>query len=200
VPADRDGERLVSSVLWERRDRPALEHFRLWEHPDGPRLHGTVVGVLGHLPASVSYEVACAPDWSTRRAVVTAVLVDVAHRVELVADDAGRWWVNGRERPELFGCVDVDVSVTPSTNTLPIRRLALAEGDGCDVTAAWVRVDQGVHVEPLSQRYTRVAEDRYRYESRGGEFVTHVTVDDDGVVVRYPPAWERVHLPSPRDR
>ena len=196
----RDADRLVCSLLWERRDAPSLEHFRLWAHADGPRLEGTVVGLSGQLPATVEYEVECAPDWSTRRAVVAATVAGVRHRTELVVDDGGRWWRDGRELPELFGCVDVDIGVTPSTNTLPIRRLALAAGESGDVDAAWVRVDGAITVSRLPQRYTRLVGGRYRYESGGGAFTAHLDVDDEGVVLRYPPAWERVQLLSPRSQ
>ena len=83
----RDGERLVCALLWERRDQPSLEHFRLWAHADGPRLEGTVVLVQGSMPTTVEYEVVCAADWSTRRALVTMVHGGLPRRTELVADD-----------------------------------------------------------------------------------------------------------------
>jgi hypothetical protein len=85
----------------------------------------------------------------------------------------------------------VDLAVTPSTNTLPIRRLDLAVGEGRDVVAAWVRFP-GLTIEPLPQRYVRIAEHQYRYESRGGEFTAELEVDTLGVVVRYGSFWERV--------
>jgi uncharacterized protein len=196
----RDGDRLACSLLWQRQDVPSMEHFRLWEHDDGPRLEGTVVLVQGMAPATVEYEVACAPDWTTRRALVEAVVAGVPWRTELVVE-GGRWWRDGRELPELSGCVDVDVSVTPATNTLPIRRLGLAAGESRAVDAAWVRVGAGgVTVERLPQRYTRLVGGRYRYESGGGAFTALLDVDDAGVVLRYPPAWERVPLVAPGER
>ncbi len=87
------------------------------------------------------------------------------------------------------GCLDVDLSVTPATNTLPIRRLALAEGAAAAVTAAWVRFP-ALTVEPLPQRYTRLGGGRYRYESDTG-FVTEIESDDLGLVTRYGGGWER---------
>ena len=43
----------------------------------------------------------------------------------------------------------------------------------------------------LIQTYTRTGETTYHYESQGGEFVTDIEVDPVGLVVRYPPLWER---------
>ena len=196
----RDGDRLVCSLLWQRRDAPSMEHFRLWDHPEGARLEGIVVAVSGELPATVVYMVDCAPDWSTRRAIVDATMAGTTFRTELVTDGAGRWNRDGRELPELHGCVDVDISVTPATNTLPIRRLALAAGESSAVDAAWVRVGGHLSVERLSQRYTRLVGGRYRYESGGGAFTAMLDVDEAGVALRYLPGWERVPLISPRDQ
>jgi hypothetical protein len=93
--------------------------------------------------------------------------------------------------PDLKGCIDVDFSLTPSTNTLPIRRLHLAVGESRELTAAWVRFPE-LTVEPLAQRYTRLAERRYRYESIVSGFTAELEVDDLGLVVTYEGIWQRV--------
>ena len=116
---------------------------------------------------------------------------DEVHELSLATDGAGRWWRDGAELAELAGCLDVDVSITPSTNLLPIRRLALDVGAARDVPAAWVRVPS-LAVALLPQRYTRLAERRWRYESGDGAFVAALDVDDAGLVVRYGELWEAV--------
>jgi len=95
------------------------------------------------------------------------------------------------EIPSVAGCLDVDLAFTPATNFLPLRRLGLAVGESREMTAAWVRFPD-LSVEPLAQRYTRLDEHRVRYESRGGAFTAELEVDELGLVVRYPPLWERV--------
>jgi hypothetical protein len=105
----------------------------------------------------------------------------------------------GRQRPPgvaedlaaVAGCLDVDLAFSPSTNILPLRRLGLAAGESREVTAAWLRFPE-LTVEPLPQRYTRLDERRVLYESRGGAFTAELEVDELGLVVRYPPLWERV--------
>jgi uncharacterized protein len=95
------------------------------------------------------------------------------------------------EIPAVAGCLDVDLAFTPATNILPLRRLGLAVGESRELTAAWVRFPD-LSVEPLAQRYTRLDERRMRYESRGGSFTADLEVDELGLVVSYPPLWERV--------
>ena len=46
------------------------------------------------------------------------------------------------------------------------------------------------------QSYTRIAAERYLYESGGGAFRRELTVDDRCLVVNYPGLWEAT--PSPR--
>lgn len=95
------------------------------------------------------------------------------------------------EIPAVAGCLDVDLAFTPATNLLPLRRLGLAVGESREMTAAWVCFPD-LSVEPLAQRYTRLDEHRVRYESLGGTFTAELEVDELGLVVSYPPLWERV--------
>jgi hypothetical protein len=187
--------KLLRSLLWQRLDGPGLEHFRLWDTPDGPLLEGTVFAVNDGEPLRVDYDIICAPTWETRVARMSVSSSGITRRLELVADENHRWWRYGVELAELAGCVDIDLSVTPATNTLPIRRVSLGAGGERDVTAAWVRFPELV-VHPLPQRYARTGDREYRYESAGGggggAFKAVIEVDELGVVVRYPPGWERV--------
>ena len=52
------------------------------------------------------------------------------------------------------------------------------------VRAAWVRFPT-LAPELLEQTYTRLAADRYRYESAGGGFRRDLTVSDDGWVTNW---------------
>jgi uncharacterized protein len=88
----------------------------------------------------------------------------------------------------LNGCDDIDLGFSPATNLLPIRRLELAVGAKAAVRAAWIRFPE-LTIEVLDQVYTRLAEDRYLYESAGGSFRRELIVDDIGFVIDYPDVW-----------
>ncbi len=89
------------------------------------------------------------------------------------------------------GLLDIDLSITPSTNTLPIRRLDLAVGGRKSVEALWIRFPD-LQIDQLSQTYQRSGPGAYRYESNGGAFAAELEVDSEGVVVTYGDLWERV--------
>ena len=181
----------LRSLLWTRQDQVSLEYFQLCQGVDDIRLSGTVLTSTDGKPLRLEYTVHCDGAWVTRSVRITLTHDTAERQLALIADDDRRWWRGGTELENLAGCVDVDISISPSTNTLPIRRLSLARGDGSDVTAAWIRFPE-MTVEPLPQRYVRTGDSTYRYASNGGEFTADIEVDELGLVVRYPPSWERV--------
>jgi hypothetical protein len=194
------------SLLWRQLDEPGMEHCELRSTRDGRTLcRGTLVLVLNDAPAQVSYSLRCDGDWATQWVGAWMTLGDIRQAVALEVDRERRWWTwryydtprfhrtPAAEVVALRGLVDVDLSVTPLTNTLPIRRLKLKVGESAEVTAAWLRFPE-LTVEPLPQRYTRLGDRLFRYESNGGDFVADLEVDEIGLVTRYGNLWERVGI------
>ena len=182
---------ITRPVLWTRHDRVSLEFFQLDETPAGIRLSGTILTVEEAQPLRVEYTVQCDRDWATRSARIAVTHGATTNEMALVVDDQKRWWREGKEIAEVAGCIDIDISLSPSTNTLPIRRLSLARGGEADVVAAWIHFPD-LAIEALPQRYVRSGENHYRYASGGGAFTADFEVDHLGLVVRYPPSWERL--------
>ncbi|MBV8203135.1 MAG: putative glycolipid-binding domain-containing protein [Acidobacteria bacterium] len=183
--------RLVRELIWRRLDVAGIEYFRLWESAAGPRLTGTVIFTHAGAPWRLKYAVACAPDWTSRGVHVALTRGAATRHVKLTSGDGQRWRLGAHEVPEVGGCQDVDLAFTPATNILPLRRLGLRVGESREMTAAWLRFPE-LTVEPLPQRYTRLDDRRVLYESRGGAFTAELEVDELGLVVSYPPLWERV--------
>jgi hypothetical protein len=182
---------LHRSVIWRRLDIIALEYFELRERADAIGLSGTILMVDDAVPLRAEYQIRCDRSWVTQSVRVALTRGAESRELNLVTDGQHRWWKEGEELAQVAGCIDIDISITPSTNTLPIRRLGLRPGEERDVSAAWVKVPD-LTLEPLPQRYLRTEEGRYRYQSRGGDFTADIDVDEMGLVTRYPPLWERV--------
>jgi hypothetical protein len=117
-------------------------------------------------------------------------------RIELRADGQGNWTgSDGHARSEFDGCIDVDISATPFTNTLPIRRLELRPGASSGIEVLYVALFPTLELRRAEQRYTRLdaaGGARYLYESVATGFRVELLVDDDGLVMDYPGFWERV--------
>ncbi len=176
------------AVLWRRDDAAGTESFLLSGDDSGWSLEGTVVAPLDRKPAHVRYRIACDSLWRTAGAEVVVTHGGVRRELRMSVRDRGTWWVDGTEEPSLRGCTDVDLEISPSTNTLPIRRLNLPIGQEASLVAAWVRFP-GLTVEALHQTYARTAANRYRYAS--GDFAADIEVDDLGLVIRYKGGWSR---------
>jgi hypothetical protein len=188
-------------VIWRRIDGVGLEHFRMGANANGPTLSGTVVTAESGEPHSITYAIQCDPLWRTREVLVEAVRGsrDEPVAIQLIVDGAGAWFRRAMSdrgvilepMPEFSECVDIDLGFTPATNTLPLRRLELAEGEYARVTACWVQFPS-LELTRLPQQYTRVGQRRYRYESFLHGFTAMLAVDDLGVVKSYERLWERV--------
>jgi hypothetical protein len=178
------------SVLWRRIDEPGHEGCRLVPRNGGWQILGSAV--FSHLGEAcrLAYTIHCNSGWRTLSAAVSGWVGERDIHVEVACEETGIWRLNGAEVPAVAGCLDVDLSFSPSTNSLPIRRLDLAIGESAQVRAAWLRFPDFT-LEPLEQSYTRLAADRYRYESAGGWFVAEVTVDGLGLVLDYGEIWRR---------
>jgi len=181
------GLQQVRTVLWRRLDTPGTEYFDMRQSTEGWELSGTVAVALDRAPLLAQYRVRCGPDWETREVEVTTRSGETRRQLQLSVRDTS-WSSGGRRLPELDGAIDVDLGVTPSTNTLPIRRLQLEVDQHADLKVAWVRFPD-LEVIHSNQRYTRLTKDTYRYES--GSFQRDIDVDDAGLVVAYPDLFVR---------
>jgi uncharacterized protein len=178
-------EQTIVERTWTSEILRSREEFTLASTDTGYRLAGAVRIVRDETPVEIAYQVDCAPDWTTGAAMVEipALSVDLRLRV-----DAGSWTVDGEPRPDLDGCIDVDLGWTPATNTLPIRRLGTAADEPQTIRVAWLRWPELV-ILPSDQTYTRRSDRLWAYAS--GEFTAELEVDEHGVVVDYgrPPIW-----------
>ena len=181
-------------ILWTPWEGPGLEHLRLSDASGDILADSVLIGAAPDgTPFRAHYTVQCDAEWRVR-ALRIDMLDGANRRLDLHSDGAGHWTDDtGAELPGLVGCFDVDISVTPFTNTLPIRRLALAPGASADITVVYIDLP-ALSVQPEMQRYTCLAADiaRYRFEARSSNFRADLPVDPDGLVLDYPDLFRRI--------
>jgi hypothetical protein len=178
-------------VRWRDWSGEGLEHLVLDERPDGVHADSVVVGEEAGEVFAAWYRIACDAGWRVRHCRIGRVGQDSA--IELASDGAGAWLDGGgRPRHELAGAFDIDITVTPFTNTLPIRRLSLREGEASTIAVVYVEVPE-LSVTTRRQRYTCLEPGRlYRFESLDSDFTRELEVDADGLVVTYPDLFRRI--------
>lgn len=181
----------ITVARWRDWEGTGIEHLVLAKGAEDVVAESVLLGAAetGMLFA-VRYRIRCDSSWRVRELSIS--LIGDARRFELLSDGAGTWQNDaGIPMPELSGAVDVDLTVTPFTNTLPIRRLDLAIGAAAEIVVVYVDLPNlTVITEP--QRYTRIGDRRYRFESLDGSFTRDIEVDEHGLVNTYPGLFHRV--------
>ena len=153
-------DRRMVEVVWRGIASHSIERCLVEETADGPRVVGAVSGDFGEC----SYELRADARWRFR-----SLSLSVEGRTLGVTYDGETWAVDRRPRPDLNQAHEVDLAFSPVSNTLPIRRLRMEVGDSVDIVTAYVTVpDLEVTADP--QRYTRVSQHDYLYESLDSDF------------------------------
>ena len=179
----------IESILWRGLVLAGHEACRLYSLNSEWHLEGTAVFSHEQQSCRLDYQIVCDAIWHTLFAKVAGWLSTTVVDLQIRTDSAGHWWLNEVEQSAVMDCIDIDLNFSPSTNLLPIRRLGLAVGEAAQIQAVWLRFPS-FKLEPLSQRYHRLNEHTYRYESAGGQFVAELKVNHSGFVIDYPGIWQ----------
>ena len=197
APSHRD-------LYWKPWDAPGCEHVRVSLNPrrkaqDAVVADGLVLLYRDGLALRCHYRLSADAEWRARRldlAVQTGGPAPEEGNLRLDGDGRGRWRIDGAPAPALDGCLDLDIQVTPFTNSLPIRRLDLAAGEIADLRVVYLPLPE-LAPAAAEQSYTclrplGLSGGLYRYESRASGFTADLPVDSGGFVVDYPDSFRRI--------
>ncbi len=165
-------------LVWELFAAPGREAAQVALGEDLLLARGVQIGPSWRL----DYELETGPGWVTRRLQATAIGEGFRRTLdlELGTDD----WVDG--------ALDCDIAFSPLTNAMPVLRSGLASrAGGEDFVMSWVAVPE-LTVHASRQRYEHVSDGVVRFVSLDDDFTADLTLDSDGLVIRYPEIGERV--------
>ncbi|MEE1610494.1 putative glycolipid-binding domain-containing protein [Microvirga sp. CF3016] len=166
-----------------------MEHVDIRPADGGLHISGVVIAEDDETDFGLSYHLKLDALWHTKEVRIRTTSGHVLH---LESNGKGSWQENGKDRPDLQGCIDVDIQATPLTNTLPIRRLDLETGERMDIRLCYITVPH-LTVAPENQRYTALeAGSLYRFQSLESGFAADLPVDEDGFVLDYPGLFKRL--------
>jgi len=182
----------MRELRWASEEGDGFEHLAFDAREDGFVVESALVGQRYGKPYGLHYTVRCDAQWRTRHAWLKIV---GGPELELHGDGAGHWR-NGQGvvLSEIDGCIDIDIAATPYTNTLPVRRLQLAEAERRPISVAYISTPD-LQVTRAEQAYSCIELNRvYRYEGIFRNFTADLTVDEDGLVIDYPTLFRRLPL------
>ena len=176
---------------WQSWDGKGIEHLVLREGAREIVAESVVVGSADSAAFALRYRIRCDKSWRVRSAEVALIGSD--RKIEINGDGKGNWSdASGRRLPKLAGATDIDLSATPFTNSLPIRRLKLRAGQSAEIVTVYI-LAPALTLATDPQRYTCLEPlKRYRYESIDSDFTREIEVDRRGIVVTYPGLFRRL--------
>ena len=178
------------TARWVQLDGHGAEHLTLEANAGRITATSVVTGTTDGVPFGAWYQLFLTSSWQVK--AVSIHLTDTRWFIAK-SPEPGVWKDgDGRRLKALDGCIDVDLSATPFSNTLPIRRLAPDQGASHELEVAFIPFDT---LEPakVRQRYTCIQPaGRYLYEGMTTGFKTELTTDNDGLVVDYPGLFKRL--------
>lgn len=180
--------RTIRWAAWEGCEM-GMEHVDIRPADGGLTLSGVVIGQDEGAKFGLHYRLKVDSTWRTR---AVHLQTTSGHVLDLESNGQGSWVENGTPRPDLQGCIDVDIQATPLTNTLPIRRLEWLPGQEVEIRLCYIALPD-LKASPKDQRYTALTPGSlYRFESLESGFTADLLVDEDGFVRDYPGLFRRL--------
>ncbi|WPQ62357.1 putative glycolipid-binding domain-containing protein [Chitinophaga sancti] len=178
-------------IVWKNSTINTTEFVSI-EKEEMTTVKGYITGEGFGKPWLVRYTLTLNPRWEAQT-VIIEVMSEQNYTIELYKNDLQQWLNEKGEHLKAFdGCVDVDISFTPFTNSLPINRLQLTKGEGQNISVVWVDIKNG-DVKRVKQRYLNKGSKIYKYENEHSGYISELIVDDEGYVVDYPGVWQKIY-------
>lgn len=188
---------MLRKIIWSNQAATGLEHFCLRRGNAEITADGIVIGVEENVAFRIRYKISCDLRWRVRKIFVES-LDENEQTISFMSDGFGNWAnESGKPVAQLKGCLDVDITATPFTNTLPIRRLSLISGESAEIKVVYFTIPE-MQVSVAPQKYACLEINsgggKFRFESLDSGFTAVITVDADGLVAEYPKLFKRVWM------
>jgi hypothetical protein len=183
---------MKTTIIWTGIEYHSIEHCTVNTNNDGVTANSTIIGFYQNRIYRLDYIINMNALWQTKSCLIDFQCNEDRECFELI-NDLGVWHLNGEPRPDFSDCTDVDIPLTPFTNTLPIRRLNLMDGDERVIDIIYLDLMEN-EIKHVKQKYRRISANFYRYENIPNDFEANIEVDEDGFVVNYPQLFTRTAI------
>ena len=181
---------MQTNLLWSGREYYSLENCLVDITADGLIVNSTIVGYYEEKIYRVEYTIKTNKLWETIYLEINSRHNNKTQQLKFIGDGKGNWTSNNETAEEFTGCIDVDIPLTPFTNTLPIKRLNLSDGQTQHIKVIYCDLLE-VSIKAVRQKYTRITATSYHYENVPNDFEANIQVDELGFVVDYPTLFIR---------
>jgi hypothetical protein len=181
---------MTRNIIWKGLNDESLEFFRI-NFGELLTVKSSIIGCSDDVPFKVDYELEMSKDWVISTFSIKAHLGNIEHALSLSHNGYGNWFNNGQEWKHLEGCLDIDISLTPFTNSLPLNRVKSGLDQKTSIEVVYIDV-LDFNISKTSQYYQLLESNRYKYANSDGSFTADITVDEFNFVKHYPGLFERL--------
>ena len=184
---------MQTNILWTGREYYSLENCLVHSTDHGVEINSVIIGTYQSKIYRVEYEIKTNENWETISFELKSRHSNNTGHLKFESDGKGNWFTNNKKVDQYNGCIDIDIPLTPFTNTLPIKRLNLTQGQEQQIRVIYIDILEG-QIKPVRQKYIRRSPTEYQYENIPNDFEAKITVDDFGLVVDYPGLFVRTAI------
>jgi len=181
---------MQTNILWTGREYYSLENCLINTGGHGAEITSTIIGNYEGKLYKVEYRVQTNEYWQTVLLEINSRHSNLVQQLRFEGDGQGNWLHDGKKAADFNGCIDVDIAVTPFTNTLPVCRLQLQPGQSQEIKVIYCDLLNQL-VKPVQQKYTCISATEYNYQNIPNDFEATIQVDGSGFVVDYPELFVR---------
>lgn len=175
-------------ILWKGKHYKSLEICNLEQTDIQITINSTIIGCVQEKTYEVRYVIILDRGWNMQSFVVDADVNGNPWKIT-GRNLHGKWKIDNER--DLNGFEFIDISLTPLTNTLPVKNLFTEVFQLEKVKVLYVDVLKN-EIKIVRQRYTKLDDNRFLYENTDTGFKAFLMVDQDGFVKDYPNLFERM--------
>jgi uncharacterized protein len=176
---------MQTNVLWTGREYHSLENCLVTISKNGANINSVIIGSYEGMIYRVDYAIETNKNWETISFEINYRHSNFVHHLRCEGDGKGNWKSAGKPAKQFDGCIDIDIPLTPFTNTLPINRLKLSANETQQIRVIYLDLLKQ-QITPVRQQYKKLSATKYHYENVPNDFEADIEVDEQGLVVDYP--------------
>lgn len=181
---------MQTNILWSGREYYSLENCLVKKSKDGWEISSVIIGQYEGKVYKVEYVIRTDHLWHTLFFSIKSRHSNQQQNISLISDGKGHWSSGEEILDKYEGCIDIDIPLTPLTNTLPINRLKLKNEQEKEIRVIYLDLLEN-KITPVKQKYSRISDSKYHYENVPNDFEADIEVDAEGLVVDYPELFVR---------
>lgn len=179
----------MKSYHWKGIYYNSIENCAVNIAAHGIVIKSDIIGKHDNTSFNCEYRIETTTEWTTKSFEIRYTLNGISHTISALHETD--WIVNGETRPEFRNCTDIDITLTPFTNSLPINRLKLQNSKPQQIEVLYIDVLKNTF-RIAQQQYTKRSASVYNFQNVPNDFEADIIVDNDGFVKHYPELFERI--------